>query len=121
MVALDVATGKVVGQTVQRHGSEEFLAFLDHPGRGIKPDADMRVILDNVSRANAVEGFFSNKLSRQRLRNAVFNLRQECIAAIEGCIEHHDANDVQLFRCSRKPEELVASWKRGRRKPQKSV
>ncbi|MDE0305796.1 MAG: IS630 family transposase [Albidovulum sp.] len=94
MVALDVAAGKVVGQTVRQHRSEEFLAFLDRAGRGIKRDADMHVVLYNVSRANAVRGFFSNKLSRQRLRNAVFNSREECVAAIEGRIEHHNANDA---------------------------
>ena len=92
MVALDAAAGKVVGRTVRRHRSEEFLAYLDHAGCGIKRDADMQVVLDNVSPANAVEGFFSNKLSRQRLRNAVFNSREEFVAAVEGCIERQNAN-----------------------------
>ena len=37
MAALDVATGKVAGQMVDRHRSEEFLAFLDHVAGGIEP------------------------------------------------------------------------------------
>ena len=89
--ALDVATGKVTGQMVQRHRSEEFLAFLELVSEGIEPGTQVHVILDNVSShksaevnewlkdnpnwtfhftptsaswMNAVEGFFS-KLLRQ--------------------------------------------------------
>ena len=142
LAALDTATGKVVGQTVERHRSAEFLAFLDHVAEGIAPGTQVHVILDNVSShksaevhewlkgrpdwtfhftptsaswMNAVEGFFS-KLARQRLKNAVFDSLDECIAAIEGCIEHHNANDARPFRWSRKPEDLVEAWKRGHQK-----
>ncbi len=66
---------------------------------------------------NAVEGFLS-KLSRQRLKDAVFDSLDECIAAIEGCIEHHNANDARPFRWSGKPEDLVEAWKRGHQKLQ---
>ncbi len=66
---------------------------------------------------NAVEGFFS-RLSRQRPKDAILDSLDECIAAIEGYIEHHNVNDARPFRWSRKPEELVASWKRGHRKLQ---
>ena len=144
LAALDVATGKVVGQTVERHRSEEFLAFLDHVAEGIAPGTPVHVILDNVSShksaevhewlkgrpdwkfhftptsaswMNAVEGFFS-KLSRQRLKHAVFDSLDECIAAIEGYITHHNANDASPFRWSRKPEDLVKAWKRGHHKLQ---
>ena len=129
---------------VEQHRSEEFLAFLDHVAEGIEPGVPVHVVLDNVSShesarvhawlkhhpdrtfrftptsaswMNAVEGFFS-KLSRQRLKHAIFNSLDECIAAIEGYIEHHNTNDARPFRWSRKPEELVASWKRGHRKLQ---
>ena len=37
LAALDVATGKAVGRTVERHRSEEFLAFLDHVAEGTAP------------------------------------------------------------------------------------
>ncbi len=142
LAALDTATGKVVGQTVERHRSAEFLAFLDHVAEGIAPGTQVHVILDNVSShksaevhewlkgrpdwtfhftptsaswMNAVEGFFS-KLARQRLKDAVFDSLDECIAAIEGCIEHHNVNDARPFRWSRKPEDLVEAWKRGHQK-----
>ena len=45
---------------------------------------------------NAVEGLFS-KLARQRLENAVFDSLDECVAAIKGYIEHHNANDARPF------------------------
>ena len=147
MAALDVATGKVTGQMAGRHRSEEFLAFLDLVAEGIEPGADVHVILDNVSShksaevnewlkgrphwtfhftptsaswTNAVEGFFS-KLSRQRLRNAVFNSLDECVAAIEGHIERHNASDARPFKWSRKPEDLVEAWKKGHRKLQETA
>ena len=147
MAALDVATGKVTGQMVERHRSEEFLAFLDLVSEGIKPGTQVHVVLDNVSSRksaevnewlkdnanwtfhftptsaswmNAVERFFS-KLSKQRLKHAIFNSLDECIAAIEGYIEHHNANDARPFRWSRKPEDLVEAWKTGHRKVQESA
>ena len=116
LAALDVATGKVVGRTVERHRSAEFLSFLDHVAEGIDPGTPVHVILDNVSShrsaevhewlkshpdwtfhftptsaswmnavMNAVEGFFSRP-ARQRLKNAVFDSLDACVAAIEACI-----------------------------------
>ncbi len=49
LAALDVATGKVVGQMTERHRSEDFCAFLDHVAVGIDPEAEVHVILDNLS------------------------------------------------------------------------
>ncbi|MCY3983711.1 MAG: IS630 family transposase, partial [Roseovarius sp.] len=66
---------------------------------------------------NAVEGFFSRP-ARQRLKNAVFDSLDACVAAIEGCIEHRNARDARPFRWSRGPEDLAGSWKRGHRKLQ---
>ena len=147
MAALDVATGTVTGQMVARHRSEEFLAFLELVSEGIEPGTPVHVILDNVSshksaevnewlkgNANwtfhftptsaswmtAVEGFFS-KLSRQRLKYAIFNSLDECIAAIEGYIEHHNTNDARPFRWSKAPEDLVEAWKKRHQKLQESA
>ena len=53
------------------------------------------------SRMNAVEGFFS-KLASQRLKHAIFDSIDKCIAAVEGCIERHNANGSCPFRWSRK-------------------
>ncbi len=147
MAALDVATGKVTGQMVEHHRSEEFLAFLDLVSEGIKPGTPVHVILDNVSSLksaevnqrlkdhpdwtfhftptsaswkNAAEGFFS-KLSRQRLKHANFNSLDACIAAIERYIEHHNAADARPFRWSKEPEDLVEAWKKGHQKLQDSA
>ena len=144
LTALDIATGKVVGRMVERHRLEEFLAFLDRVAEGIEPGTPVHVVLDNVSShksaevhewlrdrrdwtfhftptsaswMNAVEGFFS-KLSRQRLKNAIFDSLDECIAAVEGYIDHHNANDARPFRWSKKPEDLVEAWKKGHQKLQ---
>ena len=128
------------------HRSTEFPAFLDHVAEGLDPGTPVHVILDNVSShrsaevrewlkghpdwtfhftptsasrmsavMNAVEGFFS-KLARQRLKNAVFDSLDACVAAIEGCIGHRNARDARPFRWSRGPEDLVESWKRGYRR-----
>ena len=69
---------------------------------------------------NAVEGFFS-KFSRQRLKHAIFNSLDECIATIEGYIEHHNANDAPPFRWSKEPDDLVEAWKKGHQKLQETA
>ena len=111
LAALDVATGKVVGQTVERHRSEEFLASLDHVAEDIAPGAPVHVILDHVSSHKSAE-------AHAWLKDAVFDSLDECIAAIEGYIAHHDANHARPFRWSRKPEDFVEAWKRGHLKLQ---
>ena len=55
LAALDTVTGKVVGRTVERHRSEEFLAFLDHVAEGIAPGTPVHVILGNVPSHKSVE------------------------------------------------------------------
>ncbi len=144
LAAPAVATGKVVGQTVERHRSAEFTAFLDHVAEGIGPGTPVHVIPGNVSShksaevhewlgsrpdwtfhftptsaswMNAVEGFFP-KLTRQRLKDAVFDPLDDCVAAVEGYTGRHNASDARPFRWSRNPEDLVASWKRGHRRLQ---
>ena len=144
LAALDVATGKVIGKTSERHRSKDFLAFLDHVDEQISPGTQVHVILDNVSShksaevhkwlkdhpdwtfhftptsaswMNAVEGFFS-KLARQRLKGAVFDSLDECTAAIENFIEHHNTNQAQPFCWRRDPDSLIESWKRGYHKLQ---
>ena len=114
---------------------------------GIAPETQVHVILDNVSShksaevhewlkgrpdwtfhftptsaswMNAVEGFFS-KLARQRLKNAVFDSLDECIAAIEGYIEHHNANDAPPFPVEQKARGTRRLVERGYRKLQKTV
>ena len=147
MAALDVAAGKVMGQLVERHRSEEFLACLDHVADGVEPGTDVRVVLDSVyshksamvnewlkdrpnwtfhftptpaSWTNAVEGFFS-KLAMERPKFSSFNPAGERIALIEGYIEHQSANGNRPFRCSKEPVELVEARKKGHQRLQEAA
>ena len=52
----------------------------------------------------------------KRLKNAVFDSLDACVAAIGGYIEHRNARNARPFRWSRGPEDLVESWKRGHRR-----
>jgi hypothetical protein len=44
--ALDVATGKVIGQCHRRHRHQEFLKFLERVDAQLPPDRDVHVIMD---------------------------------------------------------------------------
>jgi transposase len=45
--ALDVASGKVIGETHRRHRSKEFKGFLDRIAREVPDDLDVHIVLDN--------------------------------------------------------------------------
>ncbi len=47
--ALDVATGKVIGQCYRRHRSVEFRKFLDHVEANVPPDLEIHIVMDNYS------------------------------------------------------------------------
>ena len=47
--ALDVATGKVIGQCRRRHRASEFLKFLNQVDASVPNDLDVHVVLDNLS------------------------------------------------------------------------
>jgi len=47
--ALDVATGRVLGQCRRRHRASEFLKFLNQIEDSVPADLDVHVILDNLS------------------------------------------------------------------------
>ena len=133
MAALDVATGKVTGQMVERHRSAEFLAFLDLVSEGIEPGTPVPVILDNVSShksaevnqwlkdhpewtfhftptpaswMNAVEGFFST-LSRQRRKHAIINSLEELLhrgdRGLHRASQRHGCPPVPLEQGARRP------------------
>ena len=116
--ALNVLTGKVIGQCHGRHRHQEFLKFLRRLDRAFPPDLTLHIILDNYgthkheavrkwlaahprfklhftptgsSWLNLVESWFS-KLTQQRLRRGVFCSVQELVAAIKGYLTHHNAD-----------------------------
>jgi transposase len=49
MAAIDLLTGYVHGQVVDRHGSREFVEFLKSLDRHFNPEMKIRVVLDNHS------------------------------------------------------------------------
>ena len=116
--ALNVLTGKVIGQCHGRHRHQEFLKFLRRLDRAFPPDLTLHIILDNygthkhevvrkwldahprfqlhftptsASWLNLVESWFS-KLTQQRLRRGVFCSVQELVAAIKDYLRHHNAD-----------------------------
>jgi transposase len=46
--ALDVKAGTVIGACERRHRSVEFRAFLDRVERGVPPDVEVHLVLDNL-------------------------------------------------------------------------
>ena len=144
LAAPGTATGQVTGRTAGRHRPAEFPAFPGHAAGGTAPGTPVHVIPGNVpphrsagvrgwlkgrpdrtfhftptsaSWTDAAGGFFP-ELARQRLKNAVLDPPAGCVAAIEGYIAHHNANDARPFRWSRRPEDLVAACRRGHQKLQ---
>jgi transposase len=49
LAALEVGSGKVLGQTVDRHTSAEFVAFLEEIVASQPEDKEIHIILDNLS------------------------------------------------------------------------
>ena len=47
--ALDVATGRVIGQCRRRHRATEFVKFLNQIEQSVPQDLDVHIVLDNLS------------------------------------------------------------------------
>jgi transposase/DNA-binding XRE family transcriptional regulator len=116
--ALDIATGKVIGECLARHRADEFLAFLKKIDRETPARLDLHLILDNYathktpavkrwlarhkrfiphftptscSWLNLVERLFA-EITRQRIRRGIFHDVAELKAAIDEWIEHRNQN-----------------------------
>jgi len=114
--ALDAKTGKVIGQTQQRHRSEEFRRFLDTIEQNVPQDLDVHLILDNygthktalirnwlakrprfhlhftptsASWLNLVERWFA-ELTEKQLRRGVHRSTKELKNAIVTFIDKHN-------------------------------
>lgn len=61
--ALDVATGKVIGQLQRRHRSAEFLHFLDTIDANVPKEQDIHLILDNYGthKTEQVRAWFAKR------------------------------------------------------------
>lgn len=116
--ALDVATGRIIGQCQGKHRHQEFLGFLRQIERTVAPELDIHMVLDNYathktpkvaawlkkrpryhlhftptssSWLNQVERWFA-KITGERIRRGVFKSVDELIAAIDDYIAEHNRN-----------------------------
>lgn len=133
--ALDVATGKVVGNCKKRHRHQEFLSFLRLLDRQY-PVKEIHLVLDNygthkhakvkewlaqhprfhlhftptsASWMNQVETWFSI-LTSQRVRRGSFSSARELVDAIQKFIDHWNAS-AHPFRWTKSAEVVIAKAK----------
>ena len=135
--ALDVATGKVMGELHRRHRAIEFRKFLDSIDTAVSPDLDVHLILDNYqthktptiqrwlakrprfhlhftptgsSWLNLVERWFG-LLTERRVRHGVFRSRHELEAAIKDYLDVHN-EDPKPFVWTKTADQILQSVKR---------
>jgi transposase len=116
--ALNVATGKVIGQCMHRHRHQEFLRFLRTIDAQTPKSLDLHVVVDNyathkhakvktwlkrhprfhfhftptsASWINLVERFFG-LITEDAIRRGVFHSVADLEAAIKDYLEHHNDN-----------------------------
>ena len=116
--ALDVASGKVIGECMDRHRHQEFLRFLRTIDRNTPKNLDLHLIADNyathkhpkvkawlerhprfhlhftptsASWLNQVERFFG-QITEDRIRRGVFHSVADLEAAIENYLEQHNTD-----------------------------
>jgi transposase len=116
--ALDILDGKVIGQCMLKHRSQEFIRFLRRLDQETPAELDLHLILDNygahktpavkrwvarhprfhlhftptsASWANAVEGFFA-QLTTKRLKRGAFRSILELHRAIDDYLAHHNTD-----------------------------
>lgn len=132
--ALDVKTGKVIGECHRRHRSPEFRKFLDTIDAAVPPDLDVHLILDNygthktklirdwlakrpryhvhftptsASWLNMVERWFA-ALTEKQIRRGVHRSVQELEAAITQYLKITNESP-KPFVWTKSPDEILAS------------
>ena len=135
--ALDIATGKVIGQCFPRHRSREFLKFLRTLETRVPGDLDVHLVMDNyathktpavqrwlarhprwhvhftptgASWLNQVERFFA-LLTEKQIRRGVHRSTQELEQAIRNYIDTVNA-DPRPFRWTKSADDILAAIKR---------
>ena len=120
--ALDVLTGKVIGQCLPRHRAKEFLRFLKKVDQVVPKNLDVHAICDNYrthktksvqswlarhkrfklhftptssSWLNLVERLFA-EITRQRIRRGVFKSVADLVDTIEAWIVDRNKNENEL-------------------------
>jgi transposase len=135
--ALDIATGKVIGQCFPRHRATEFRKFLDEIEANVPEDLDVHLVMDNYathktplirawfakrprwhvhltptssSWLNQVERFFAN-LTDKKLRRAIHRSVAQLKADIQAFIVAHNA-DPKPFRWTKSADDILTSIER---------
>lgn len=135
--ALDVATGKLIGQCFPRHRSREFRKFLDRIEANVPDDLDIHVVMDNyathktkpirnwfakrphwhvhftptgASWLNQVERFFA-LLTEKQLRRGVHRSTKELEQAILEYIDTVNENP-RPFNWTKSADEILAAIQR---------
>jgi transposase len=138
--ALDVATGKVIGECLLRHRADEFLVFLRKFDRETPARLDLHLVIDNYAKPktekvkrwlvrhkrfklhfsptssswlNLIERLFA-EITRQRIRRGVFHNVTELEAAIHEWIEHRN-QDPKPFEWIAKAKPFLASHRRAQK------
>jgi transposase len=137
--ALDVATGRVIGQCMPRHRHQEWLKFLRRIDAETASHLDVHLIADNyatrkhakvqawlkrhprfhmhftptsASWINQVERFFG-LISGDRIRCGVFKSVAELVDAIQQYLEHHNT-DPKPFTWTASASAILEKVARGR-------
>jgi len=132
--ALDVASGKVMGQLKRKHRSDDFLRFLRHIDRQTPDDLEVHLIMDNYgthktqkvknwftrhprfhchftptysSWLNLVERFFA-KLTEEQLRRGTHRSVVALERAIRSYLEIYN-EDPKPFIWSKSADEIISS------------
>jgi transposase len=132
--ALDTHSGRIIGQTRQRHRSVEFRCFLDTIENNVPPELDVHLILDNygthktqlirnwmakrprfhlhftptsASWLNLVERWFA-ALTEKQLRRGVHRSTKELEDAIRNFIQHHNS-DPKPFLWHKPADQILDS------------
>ena len=138
--ALEVATGRVIGQCLPRHRHEEFLKFLRTINREVPTHLAVHLILDNYathkhpdvtawlakhprfhfhftptssSWLNLVERWF-RELTDKAIRRGVFASVPDLISAIESYLDAHNADPTPLVWTAT-AESILDKVRRARR------
>lgn len=132
--ALDVKTGKVVGELHRRHRAIEFRHFLDLIDRSVPADLDVHIIMDNYGthKTAAIRGWFAKRprfhmhftptygswinqverwfaaLTNKQLRRGVHRSVRALEAAIRAFIVDHNVNG-KPFIWTKTADEILAS------------
>jgi transposase len=132
--ALDLKTGRVIGQLHRRHRSQEFRRFLDTIETNVPAELDVHIILDNYgthktalirkwfakrprfhvhftptygSWMNLVERWFA-EITNKRIRRGIFRSVKELEAAICEYLDVHNESP-KPFTWTRTADEILAS------------